>query len=99
MIQDLDIYCLRDYYLSHNNFSKKQIQDLTTKESQPKNSKLKESKLADRNFSTLAYTNEPAKPNCKDKNRKWLKKFFLFQRQKIILLKVRKNKHPVIPVK
>lgn len=74
IVQNLDTYCFKGYYLSHNTFLKMQTQGLTAKKFKLKMFKTKKSKLTDRKSSTPPYINNFAKPNCKNTRKKWLKK-------------------------
>lgn len=53
----------KDYCLSYNTFAKMKTQNLTIKESKPKKSKIKQSKLGNKKFYILFYINfnKPAK--------------------------------------
>ena len=61
MIWDIDSSYLKDYYLSQNTSIKMQTQGLTTKKSKPKESRLRNSKLANNNTLALPYINRSEK--------------------------------------
>ena len=74
MVWDSNAYCSRGNYLSHNTILKVQTQGTTAKKPRMKESRPKEAKSINGKTIVLPYSNELAKPNCKKKRRKWLKK-------------------------
>ena len=74
MVWDSDAHCTWGQSPSHNTSSKVQNQETTAKKPRTKESKPKKVKSTDEKTLTLLRSDEPAKPNCKKKRRKWLKK-------------------------
>ena len=72
IIQDLDIYCLRDYHLSNaTSTTKMQIWETITKKFCTKKSRLKKIKPVNSKFFTLPYFDKAIKPNYQEKKKKY----------------------------
>ena len=74
MVWDVDFRYSRSYFLSQNTFTKIQTQVWTAKKSKPKESRLKDLKLANEKNSTLPRIDEPGKISYQDKKKEYFKK-------------------------